>query len=66
MRKIRKLAYFVLIVTATVVTPPDFISDILVAIPLLLLYEISVFLSGWGYRGQLEVDRAWEAEYGGT
>lgn len=55
-----------LIVTATVVTPPDFISDILVAIPLLLLYEISVFLSGWVYRGQLEADRAWEAEYGGT
>jgi sec-independent protein translocase protein TatC len=35
----------VLIVVAILVTPPDFISDILVTLPLLLLYEASVSLS---------------------
>ncbi|MBT2687456.1 twin-arginine translocase subunit TatC [Bacillus sp. ISL-47] len=45
LQKIRKYAYFVLIVVAILVTPPDFISDILVTLPLLLLYEASVSLS---------------------
>ncbi|MGA9225430.1 MAG: twin-arginine translocase subunit TatC, partial [Mesobacillus sp.] len=43
--KIRKYAYFVLIVIAIVISPPDFMSDFLVMIPLLLLYEISINLS---------------------
>ncbi|WP_053360888.1 twin-arginine translocase subunit TatC [Bacillus sp. FJAT-27251] len=50
LQKIRKYSYFALIVTAVLVTPPDFLSDILVVIPLLLLYECSVFLSKIVYR----------------
>ena len=42
--KIRKYAYFVLIVISVVISPPDFMSDIIVTIPLLLLYEISINL----------------------
>lgn len=51
--KARKLAYFSLIVVSVLITPPDFISDILVLIPLLVLYEISVTLSKWVYRKRL-------------
>lgn len=43
--KARKLAYFLLIVISISITPPDFISDILVTVPLLILYEASVTLS---------------------
>lgn len=43
--KARKGAYFILIVVSILITPPDFISDVLVIIPLLLLYELSIFLS---------------------
>ena len=43
--KARKISYFVLIVISIFITPPDFISDFLVIIPLLLLYEISIALS---------------------
>lgn len=43
--KIRKYAYFVLILIAIVITPPDFMSDFVVTLPLLLLYEISINLS---------------------
>jgi len=50
--KIRKYAYFVLIVTSVLITPPDFISDILVIIPLLLLYESSITLSKFVYNRQ--------------
>jgi len=45
MSKNRKYAYFALIVVSVLISPPDFISDILVIIPLLLLYEISINMS---------------------
>lgn len=64
LRKMRRLAYFILIFIGVVVTPPDFISDSLVAVPLIILYEISVFLSGVVYRKQVEADKAWEEQYG--
>ena len=35
LRKMRRVSYFVLIFIAVVITPPDFISDLLVMIPLL-------------------------------
>ncbi|MFV8826232.1 twin-arginine translocase subunit TatC [Alkalihalobacterium sp. APHAB7] len=46
----RKFAYFILIVVSVLITPPDFISDVLVIIPLLILYEISITLSKIVYR----------------
>ncbi|MEY2195806.1 twin-arginine translocase subunit TatC [Neobacillus sp. BF23-41] len=52
--KIRKYAYFVLIIIAIVITPPDFMSDFVVTLPLLLLYEISINLSKFVYRKRLK------------
>ena len=64
LRKLRRYAYLLLVVLATLVTPPDMVSDILVAIPLILLYELSVILSGRVYRRLIERDRQREAEFG--
>lgn len=63
LRKMRRYAYFTLVFIAVVITPPDFISDFLVTIPLLALYEFSVFLSAWVYRKQLSADAEREARY---
>jgi sec-independent protein translocase protein TatC len=52
--KIRKYAYFVLIIIAVVITPPDFMSDFVVTLPLLLLYEVSINLSKFVYRKRLK------------
>jgi sec-independent protein translocase protein TatC len=52
LRKFRRFAYFILVVLSTIITPPDAISAIIVAIPLLLLYEVSVLLSSAIYRKQ--------------
>jgi len=52
--KIRKYAYFVLIIIAVVITPPDFMSDFVVTVPLLLLYEVSINLSKFVYRKRLK------------
>lgn len=50
LKKGRKYAYFFLIVLAVLITPPDFILDILVIIPLLFLYECSIHLSVLVYK----------------
>ncbi|MEI3598146.1 MULTISPECIES: twin-arginine translocase subunit TatC [unclassified Oceanobacillus] len=43
--KNRKYSYFVLIVIGVLVTPPEFMTQIIVAIPLIILYEVSIILS---------------------
>ncbi|ASN03586.1 twin-arginine translocase subunit TatC [Virgibacillus necropolis] len=50
LKKIRKQAYFTLIVISVLITPPDLISDVLVILPLLILYECSISLSKVVYR----------------
>lgn len=63
LRKMRRYAYFALVFIAVVITPPDFISDFLVTIPLIVLYEFSVFLSAIVFRKQLSMDAEREARY---
>lgn len=43
--KMRKYAYFVLLILGGIITPPDIFLQIMVAVPLFLLYEISIYLS---------------------
>ncbi|WNF21407.1 twin-arginine translocase subunit TatC [Mesobacillus jeotgali] len=62
--KVRKYAYFILIVISVIISPPDFMSDILVTIPLLVLYEISVNLSKFVYRRKLKKEKEWQEQYG--
>lgn len=52
MRKMRRYAYFILVIVGVMISPPDLISDLLIAIPLIALYEFSVILSGMVYRKQ--------------
>ncbi|MDO9595993.1 MAG: twin-arginine translocase subunit TatC, partial [Lutibacter sp.] len=40
-----KHALVLVLILAAVITPPDIISQIIVAIPILLLYEVSIFIS---------------------
>lgn len=62
--KVRKYAYFILIVISVIISPPDFMSDILVTIPLLVLYEISVNLSKFVYKRKLKKEKEWQEQYG--
>ncbi|WP_245605548.1 twin-arginine translocase subunit TatC [Thermicanus aegyptius] len=63
LRKMRKIAYFILIIIAIVVTPADFVSDMIVTIPLILLYEISVWISSLVYKKQLQEDQEAESRW---
>ncbi|MFD3450070.1 twin-arginine translocase subunit TatC [Microbacteriaceae bacterium 4G12] len=54
LQKVRRYAYFILIIIAVTITPPDFISDFLVAIPLLFIYELSISLSKMVYKRRMK------------
>ncbi|HPR60736.1 MAG TPA: twin-arginine translocase subunit TatC, partial [Prolixibacteraceae bacterium] len=56
MRKYRKHAYVLLLILSAIITPPDVFSQILVCIPLIILYEISVFISRFIQRKQQKAD----------
>lgn len=44
MKKVRKWSYLVLAVVSALITPPDFLSQLLVLIPMAGLYETSIFI----------------------
>ena len=46
LRKYRKFALVGVLVLAAVITPPDIASQIIVAIPIVVLYQISIYISG--------------------
>lgn len=45
--KFRRYAVVIIFIVAAVLTPPDVVSQISLAIPLMLLYEISIFAARW-------------------
>jgi sec-independent protein translocase protein TatC len=45
MRKYRKHAIVLTLILSAIITPPDVTSQILVSLPLIILYEISIKIS---------------------
>ncbi|HTO38560.1 MAG TPA: twin-arginine translocase subunit TatC [Brumimicrobium sp.] len=45
LRKYRRHSFVGVLILAAVITPPDFISQIIVAVPIVILYEISILIS---------------------
>ncbi|MBJ6368295.1 twin-arginine translocase subunit TatC [Snuella sedimenti] len=45
LRKYRKYALVVVLVLSAIITPPDIASQVIVAIPILILYQISIYIS---------------------
>jgi sec-independent protein translocase protein TatC len=60
LRKVRRYSVIIIFVVAGVITPgPDIISQLTVAIPLLLLYEISILLTRKEEKKREEEDKEW-------
>jgi len=54
MKKSRKIMIVVVLIVSAIITPADIFSQVLVAIPLLGLYEISILVSKRVYRKRME------------
>lgn len=53
----RKHALVLVLILAAIITPPDIISQIIVAIPILILYEVSIFISKIVEKRQLKREK---------
>jgi sec-independent protein translocase protein TatC len=58
MRTYRKHAFVIVLVAAAIITPPDVVSQLIVAAPLMLLYEGSILLSARTLRRMERVRKA--------
>lgn len=61
LRAVRKYAIVIIVIVAGVITPPDVISQVIVSVPLLILYEVSIWLSAKVVKEvELEQTKEWE------
>lgn len=59
MRKYRRHAYVVILLIAAVVTPtPDMVTQLLMAAPMFVLYELSIFIAKFVYKKKEEKEKA--------
>jgi sec-independent protein translocase protein TatC len=58
----RRYAYLLLLIVAAVITPPDVMSQLIVMIPLSILYEISIWISKIAYRKVLLAEQQGAAQ----
>ena len=56
LKKVRGVAIVCIFLVAAVVTPPDIVSQCMVALPMVLLYFISIFLSGIFYKPKSDAE----------
>lgn len=45
LKKYRKISLVVVLILAAVITPPDIVSQVVVALPILVLYQLSIYIS---------------------
>jgi sec-independent protein translocase protein TatC len=52
LKKYRKYALVIVLILSAIITPPDIASQVIVAIPILILYQVSIFISKIVVRNQ--------------
>jgi sec-independent protein translocase protein TatC len=58
LRKYRKYALVVVLILSAIITPPDIASQVIVAIPILILYQVSIYISKIVIRNQKKKEHA--------
>ncbi|UAB86508.1 twin-arginine translocase subunit TatC [Zunongwangia sp. SCSIO 43204] len=51
----RKYALVIVLILSAVITPPDIVSQIIVAVPILILYEVSIIISKLIFKREIEI-----------
>lgn len=56
MRKYRKHAIVINVIIGALLTPPDVISQIILSVPLIILYEVSIIISQYSQKKEEYID----------
>ena len=62
MKEYRKHSFIVILVLGALITPPDIFSQLFIALPLYLLYEVSIYISATVLRKEIAKQEALELE----
>lgn len=57
LRKYRKIALVIVLILSAIITPPDVTSQIVVAIPVLILYQVSIYISKLVTKNELQKEK---------
>ena len=57
LKKYRKISLVVVLILSAIITPPDVASQIIVAIPILVLYQVSIYISGYVIRQEAKKNK---------
>ena len=60
LRRVRKYAILIIVIVASIITPPDMLSTIVASVPLILLYEISILLCVKVEKKQAREEAQWD------
>jgi sec-independent protein translocase protein TatC len=60
LRRVRKYAILIIVIVASIITPPDMLSTIVASVPLIMLYEISILLCVRVEKKEKLEDAKWE------
>jgi sec-independent protein translocase protein TatC len=60
LRRVRKYAILIIVIVASIITPPDMLSTIVASVPLILLYEISILLCVRVEKKQAKEEAQWD------
>lgn len=63
LKKYRKYALVIVLIISAVITPPDIASQVIVAIPILMLYQVSIFISKIVIRNQNRKNKKMEKSH---
>jgi len=58
MRKFRRHSIVIIFIVAAIITPADVFTQFMVAIPLILLYEVSIFIAAYIERKRIKAEKA--------
>ena len=59
LKKYRKYALVIVLILSAIITPPDIASQIIVAIPILVLYQVSIYISKVVVRNQKKKEKSY-------
>ncbi|MDQ8203164.1 twin-arginine translocase subunit TatC [Pelagicoccus sp. SDUM812003] len=62
LRSFRRVAIISFFIAAAVLTPPDPVTQIMMAIPMMVLYEVAIFVSRFVVKRRIRAEEAWENE----
>ena len=60
LRMVRKYAILIIVIVASIITPPDMLSTVIASVPLILLYEISILLCVKVEKKQAKEEAQWD------